>query len=508
MPVHPSSCAESAPAAAVSRVGMTKPHARARSVVGGFAKSTGHPRFAGVFRVSQGRSQGGSRVNTLTRARLRRIRRQVSRRRRGSADASQPQRARPPIAMEYGSMSDEHTPEPEADDSPGSVFGNLPGSRPGTRSPRRGAERDAKRAAGRSRSAARAPRRRPRPAPSAGRRQRRRTSGRRPRSAANDGRRPPSPRGARPRSPRPAAGSRTSPGPGWPRRRRRQPSGCGSRAARSRPCEVSRSEIDRGRGRPLGLARSDRFLRVFWERAYRENITGLAAMVAYNLALALFPFALLILFVFGQVIENDERPRQRAARPAEHLPRGRAGVGHERRRPDPRQLGDDRRRRRDRRDLDRRLVLGRDGHRVLPHLPRRVPRLGRAEALRAGDARRGHALPRRERDRPGRRGRARVGTPKPAVRPRDGRRRAHRARPARGADADVRDLRADLLRRPQGPRPVAGRLGRGAVRDRDDGDRQRRSSPSTSASRTSTRSAARSASSSSPWSGSTSSAWR
>ncbi|HLM30949.1 MAG TPA: YihY/virulence factor BrkB family protein [Solirubrobacterales bacterium] len=49
-----------------------------------------------------------------------------------------------------------------------------------------------------------------------------------------------------------------------------------------------------------------RFLRVFWERAYRENITGLAAMVAYNLALALFPFALLVLFVFGQVIKNPD----------------------------------------------------------------------------------------------------------------------------------------------------------------------------------------------------------
>jgi YihY family inner membrane protein len=49
-----------------------------------------------------------------------------------------------------------------------------------------------------------------------------------------------------------------------------------------------------------------RYLRVFWERAYRENITGLAAMVAYNLALALFPFVLLVLFVFGQVIENAE----------------------------------------------------------------------------------------------------------------------------------------------------------------------------------------------------------
>lgn len=49
-----------------------------------------------------------------------------------------------------------------------------------------------------------------------------------------------------------------------------------------------------------------RYLRVFWERAYRENITGMAAMVAYNLALALFPFVLLVLFVFGQVIDNAD----------------------------------------------------------------------------------------------------------------------------------------------------------------------------------------------------------
>jgi membrane protein len=51
---------------------------------------------------------------------------------------------------------------------------------------------------------------------------------------------------------------------------------------------------------------SKRFLRVFWERAYRENITGLSAMVAYNLALALFPFALLVLFIFGKVIQNPD----------------------------------------------------------------------------------------------------------------------------------------------------------------------------------------------------------
>jgi membrane protein len=51
---------------------------------------------------------------------------------------------------------------------------------------------------------------------------------------------------------------------------------------------------------------SFRYLRVFWERAYRENITGLAAMVAYNLALALFPFVLLVLFIFGQVVDNAD----------------------------------------------------------------------------------------------------------------------------------------------------------------------------------------------------------
>jgi len=43
-------------------------------------------------------------------------------------------------------------------------------------------------------------------------------------------------------------------------------------------------------------------LHAFWNRAYRENVTGLAAMVAYNLMLAVFPFVLLVLFVFSQVL--------------------------------------------------------------------------------------------------------------------------------------------------------------------------------------------------------------
>jgi YihY family inner membrane protein len=46
-------------------------------------------------------------------------------------------------------------------------------------------------------------------------------------------------------------------------------------------------------------------LHAFWNRAYRENVTGLSAMVAYNLMLAVFPFALLVLFIFGQVLKIE-----------------------------------------------------------------------------------------------------------------------------------------------------------------------------------------------------------
>ena len=49
-----------------------------------------------------------------------------------------------------------------------------------------------------------------------------------------------------------------------------------------------------------------RWMRAFWNRAYKENITGLAGMVAYNLVLAVFPFALLVLFIFGQVVNSGE----------------------------------------------------------------------------------------------------------------------------------------------------------------------------------------------------------
>src|ERR1043166_7990443 len=54
---------------------------------------------------------------------------------------------------------------------------------------------------------------------------------------------------------------------------------------------------------PSSLRHPRPWLSAFWQRAYQENVTGLSAMVAYNLMLAVFPFALLVLFVFGQVLK-------------------------------------------------------------------------------------------------------------------------------------------------------------------------------------------------------------
>jgi membrane protein len=49
--------------------------------------------------------------------------------------------------------------------------------------------------------------------------------------------------------------------------------------------------------------RTRTWLAAFWHRAYSENVTGLSAMVAYNLMLAVFPFTLLVLFIGGQVLK-------------------------------------------------------------------------------------------------------------------------------------------------------------------------------------------------------------
>src|ERR1700750_2983781 len=54
---------------------------------------------------------------------------------------------------------------------------------------------------------------------------------------------------------------------------------------------------------PSSPSRSRSWLVAFWRRAYKENVTGLSAMVAYNLMLAVFPFTLLVLFIGGQVLK-------------------------------------------------------------------------------------------------------------------------------------------------------------------------------------------------------------
>jgi membrane protein len=56
---------------------------------------------------------------------------------------------------------------------------------------------------------------------------------------------------------------------------------------------------------PSSTRKTRTWLSAFWQRAYSENVTGLSAMVAYNLMLAVFPFALLVLFVFGQVLKIE-----------------------------------------------------------------------------------------------------------------------------------------------------------------------------------------------------------
>jgi len=46
-------------------------------------------------------------------------------------------------------------------------------------------------------------------------------------------------------------------------------------------------------------------VRRFWHRAFEANITGMAAMVAYNVLLAVVPVALLGLFIAGQVLSSS-----------------------------------------------------------------------------------------------------------------------------------------------------------------------------------------------------------
>jgi membrane protein len=49
-----------------------------------------------------------------------------------------------------------------------------------------------------------------------------------------------------------------------------------------------------------------RALATFWVKSYEDNLTGMAAMVAYNLMLSVFPLALVALFVAGRVLASED----------------------------------------------------------------------------------------------------------------------------------------------------------------------------------------------------------
>jgi YihY family inner membrane protein len=52
--------------------------------------------------------------------------------------------------------------------------------------------------------------------------------------------------------------------------------------------------------------RTARAVARFWRKAYEDGVTGLAAMVAYNLLLSIFPLALIALFVASRVLRSEE----------------------------------------------------------------------------------------------------------------------------------------------------------------------------------------------------------
>src|SRR5919107_3893677 len=49
-----------------------------------------------------------------------------------------------------------------------------------------------------------------------------------------------------------------------------------------------------------------RALAAFWRKSYEDNVTGMAAMVAYNLILSVFPLALVGLFVAGRILASED----------------------------------------------------------------------------------------------------------------------------------------------------------------------------------------------------------
>jgi YihY family inner membrane protein len=58
------------------------------------------------------------------------------------------------------------------------------------------------------------------------------------------------------------------------------------------------------------VRRTGRALKVFYWKAFEDNVTGLSGMVAYNMLLSVFPLALLALFIAGRVLESGDLERR------------------------------------------------------------------------------------------------------------------------------------------------------------------------------------------------------
>jgi YihY family inner membrane protein len=57
---------------------------------------------------------------------------------------------------------------------------------------------------------------------------------------------------------------------------------------------------------PRRLRGAWRYLKAFYWKAFEDNLTGLSAMVAYNLLLSVLPLAFLALFIAGRLLESGE----------------------------------------------------------------------------------------------------------------------------------------------------------------------------------------------------------
>jgi YihY family inner membrane protein len=71
---------------------------------------------------------------------------------------------------------------------------------------------------------------------------------------------------------------------------------------------AARDRGDPSSGVSLGRGAWGR-LKQFYRKAYEDNLTGLSAMVAYNMLLSLLPVTLLALFVAGRVLQSEDVSR-------------------------------------------------------------------------------------------------------------------------------------------------------------------------------------------------------